>query len=246
MSKQIDLDKMLGKMLSPEVNRILGEAGMLAAENNHALYLVGGTVRDLLLGYPLDQDFDLVIEGNACHFGALLQARIGGRLTVFNRYMTATLKLTNNIRLDLVTARRESYPRPAARPMVEASDLKDDLYRRDFTINAIACSLQPGKKTGLIYDYYHGINDLEQKMIRVFHPFSFMDDPLRIIRAARFEQRYEFSLEDRTKTYLKEAVAGKVISLVSRQRLQGEMKKIEQEPDPQKVLIRLEEYGLKL
>ena len=243
MSGRIWINGLLQEKLPPPIINILKQAGTLAAEKCFNLYLVGGMVRDLLLDYPPENDYDLVVTGDAGHFAALLQTQVGGRLSLYPRYLTATIKLNADTKLDLVTARRESYSKPAALPCVEASDLKDDLYRRDFTVNALASSLLPAE-CGLLYDYYHGYEDLQNKLIRIFHLNSFIDDPLRIIRAIRFEQRYAFAIESQTLSCLIEAVRAETLALVDAQRLARELKNIYLEPHPTRVLERLQDLGV--
>jgi tRNA nucleotidyltransferase (CCA-adding enzyme) len=243
MSGKTWIEDLLLQKLPFPITDLLRLAGNEAAEKGLKLYLVGGIVRDLLLDYPPDYDYDLVVIGDAGHFAALLQEQVGGKLTLYPRYLTATLKIDNDLKLDLVTARSESYHQPAASPRVEASDLKADLYRRDFTVNALACSLLPAE-WGLLFDYYHGYDDLQQKMIRAFHPNSFIDDPLRLIRAVRFEQRYDFTIESQTLLFLMEAVKLEVLNLVTAKRLAREIKSIYLEPDPPRVLERLQKLGM--
>jgi tRNA nucleotidyltransferase (CCA-adding enzyme) len=245
MSGKVLIEDLLLQKLPLPIVDLLRLAGKEAAKKGLKLYLVGGMVRDLLLDYPPDYDYDLVVIGDAGHFAALLQEQVGGQLTLYPRYLTATLKIDNDLKLDLVTARRESYHQPAASPRVEASDLKADLYRRDFTVNALACSLLPAE-WGLLFDYYHGYEDLQQKMIRAFHPNSFIDDPLRLIRAIRFEQRYTFTIESQTLLYLMEAIKAEILNLVDTKRLAREVKSIYLEPDPPRVLERLQELGVRI
>jgi len=222
---------------------ILQQSGMTAAATGYKLYLVGGMIRDLLLDQTPEYDYDLVVVGDAGRFAMLLKKQFGGRLTFYPRYLTATLKLDDDTKIDLVTARREFYSKPAASPRVEASDLKDDLYRRDFTVNALACSLLPAE-SGLLYDYYNGYEDLQNRLIRVFHPNSFRDDPLRIIRAVRFEQRHAFTIEKKTYAFMEEAIKAETLALVSSERLAREVKNVYLEPYPVRVLERLRDLGV--
>jgi tRNA nucleotidyltransferase (CCA-adding enzyme) len=243
MDSRIRIDSLLKKELPPRIFKILQQSGMMAAETGFQLYLVGGMIRDLLLGQATEYDYDLVVVGDAGRFALMLQKRFGGRLTFYPRYLTATLKLDDDTKLDLVTARRECYSKPAASPRVEASDLKDDLFRRDFTVNALACSLLPAE-SGLVYDYYQGYEDLQNRLIRVFHPNSFRDDPLRIIRAVRFEQRYAFTIEKKTFACMEEAIKAETLALVSSERLAREVKNVYREPNPIRVLERLRDLGV--
>lgn len=225
------------------IKKLLLKISALAERESVELYLVGGTIRDILLKYPLEKDFDFVIVGDAVKFAFKLQKLLGGKIRHFEQFGTASLELPNSLRLDFVTARREIYASPAALPQVEISSLKNDLYRRDFTINAIACSLS-GKNYGKIYDYYKGQSDLKKKVVRALYKLSFVDDPLRILRAVRFEQRYNFSIEPETLEMIKNAVDRKVLEKVSRQRLNQELRFIYSEPSPLKVLLRLKELDI--
>ncbi len=237
------IDRLLQEKMPPPFIRLMHQAGVIAAEKELSLYLVGGIVRDLLLGYPPEYDYDLVVAGDAGIFAKLLQEQVGGRISLYPRYLTATIKLGVDLNLDLVTARRESYSKPGALPYVEASDIRDDLNRRDFSINALACSLLPSE-WGMLYDYCQGYEDLQKKIIRIMQPGSFFDDPLRIIRAIRFEQRYKFVIESMTLSCLVEAVKADALALVDTQRLAREVKKIYLEPRPQEVTRRLHELGV--
>jgi tRNA nucleotidyltransferase (CCA-adding enzyme) len=223
--------------------KIFDLAGTLAEGKQEEIYLVGGVVRDLLIDYPVEKDFDMVVVGNAICLAGLIQSRLGGKLTTYKKYNTATLQLDEEISLDLATARKEYYPLPAALPQVEPSNLKEDLYRRDFTFNAIACSLMPGS-TGLLFDYYRGISDIKQKLIRIMHPTSFYDDPLRIIRAIRFEQRYGFCLEEATSVLISKALEENLLSLVSGERLERELANVNKEQKSLKIMQRLYSLGL--
>ena len=229
--------------LPSSAKKLLLKISEVAERESFELYLVGGTIRDLLLKYPLEKDFDFVVVGDAVQFAFKLQKLLGGKIRHFEQFGTATLELQDNLRLDFVTARKEFYASPAALPQVESSSLKNDLFRRDFTINTMACSLS-GKNYGKIYDYFKGQSDLKKKVIRALYKLSFVDDPLRILRAVRFEQRYIFSIEPETLEMIKNAVDRKVLEKVSRQRLNQELKLIYSEPSPLKILIRFDQLGI--
>jgi tRNA nucleotidyltransferase (CCA-adding enzyme) len=187
-----------------------------AYEQQAALYIVGGFVRDLLLERP-SLDFDLVVEGDAIKLARALARLHGGRVTSHARFGTAKWHLdesspgigrelsgTGLSTVDLVTARTEFYAHPTALPTVERGSIKLDLHRRDFTINTLALRLD-GRHYGDLHDYWGGLDDIRQKLVRVLHSLSFVDDPTRILRAVRFEQRFEFHVEDRTMQLLMEA-----------------------------------------
>ena len=221
---------------------LLRELGAFADEQGVALYLVGGVVRDVLLKQE-NWDLDLTVEGNGIAFARLVADRYGAGLAVFERFATARLVLPNRLKIDIATTRRESYVKPAALPDVTPASLQEDLYRRDFTINAMAIQLNP-TTFGQLHDPYGGLRDLRAKTIRVLHEGSFLDDPTRIFRAIRFTWRFGFSLESSTRDLLEEAAATKLIQQLSGPRLCNEILLLLGERDPGKpikslVLLRL-------
>ncbi len=227
-----------------------------------AIFIVGGFVRDLLLGYP-SLDFDIVVEGDAIELAKGIQAKFGGRFTVHERFGTAKWflgSLTNRNHqssgsgdgqstnsdqlpetLDFITARREFYTHPTALPTVESGSIKLDLHRRDFTINTLAIRLD-GQHFGDLHDYWGGYNDLRQKLVRVLHSLSFIDDPTRILRAVRYEQRYDFALGQRTRQLLIAALP--MIERISGDRVRHEIDKIISEEKALQILDRLQELGI--
>lgn len=230
----------------------------VAQEQRAAFYIVGGFVRDLLLGSP-SLDFDLVVEGNAIELAFELSKRYGGRVTSHSRFGTAKwhldegalkehgLQLENAEEypkldtIDLVSARTEFYTHPTALPHVERGSIKLDLHRRDFTINTLALRLD-GNHYGELHDYWGGVNDLQEGLVRVLHSLSFVDDPTRILRAVRFEQRFEFVIEQRTLQLLKEAIP--LLDRLSGDRLRHELNHIFVEKNATKIFKRLDELGL--
>lgn len=224
------------------------------------VYVVGGFVRDLLLNRP-SQDFDIVVEGDAIALARALERELGGRVTSHSRFGTAkwhiaeirasllknTLRLDNADLsdlpeyLDFISARTEFYDYPTALPTVERSSIKLDLHRRDFTINTLALRLD-GRHYGDLYDYWGGYADLQRGLIRVLHSLSFVDDPTRMLRAVRFEQRFGFQIEDRTLQLMHEA--RDLLRQVSGDRLRHELELILAEEDPLPALQRLEELQL--
>lgn len=186
----------------------------------YKVYMVGGIVRDLLLGYP-SEDIDIVVDGDAIDFAEALAMDWGGKVTSHKKFGTAKWQLSNGVKIDLVTARREYYDFPAALPIVERSSLKEDLYRRDFTINAMAIKLS-NLKYGFLIDYFHGYKDLQQGKIRVLYNLSFVEDPTRILRAVRFEQRFGFTMDAQTLELAQNSV--ELIESVSNPRIAHELK----------------------
>src|SRR5919197_5930070 len=158
-------------------------------------YLVGGTVRDLLLGLPQRFDFDLAVVGDAERFAGHLAARLGGRLTTYGQFGTARVDYDDRAHVDVATARTESYAAPAALPDVAPADsIEDDLTRRDFTINAMAVSLPDGE----LVDPFGGRSHLADRLVRGLPEQSFVDDPTRIFRAARYEGKLRFPMGPKT------------------------------------------------
>ncbi len=232
-----DVPALLKQHLDEEQLALLAGIGRLADENNWGAYLVGGFVRDLLLGVP-NYDLDIVVEGNAPRLAEKMVAEHGGKLRVHEKFQTATVILSSGLKLDLATARKEFYEYPAALPAVEETNLREDLYRRDFTVNAMAVSLNPGE-FGTLVDFFCGYSDLEEKRIRVLHNLSFVEDPTRILRAVRFEQRYDFHLEPQTAHVMKNAIGEEVLKNISPNRVWTELKLIFAEKYPVKSLQRL-------
>lgn len=227
----------LQKKFPKGVFEIINQIGYIADMYNFRVYLVGGPVRDLLLGRP-NYDLDFTVEGDGIRFAKKLNQTFKGRLVMHKAFGTATIYLEKN-RIDIATARREVYERPAAYPDVAPGTIKEDLFRRDFTINAIAISICK-KDSGRLVDFFGGVEDLKMGLIRVMHDRSFMDDPTRIFRAVRFEQRYNFKIEPVTLKLLKQALSEGLIGELNRGRIRKEIALFLEEEDPIKCLRRLE------
>ncbi len=226
----------------------------IADQEHQALYIVGGFVRDLLLGHP-SLDFDLVVEGDAIKLAYAAQRKFGGRVTTHKRFGTAkwyldeqeihqdgqlgnTFPLTS---LDFITARTEFYTHPTALPTVERGSIKLDLHRRDFTINTLALRLD-GRHYGQQHDYWGGHDDLKRGIIRVLHSLSFVDDPTRMMRAVRYEQRYQFHISERTLELLMEARP--LLDRVSGDRIRHELDNIIDEDCAPQIFARLQALDL--
>lgn len=212
-------------------------------------YLVGGCVRDLLLEKE-NFDLDFVIEGSAIQLGQELAKAYPGRLRVVarhERFQTATLEFfcEEKREVDLSTARTEFYEYPAALPTVEPSKLEQDLLRRDFTINALAVCLNPGR-FGQLVDYFGGLQDLKDRVLRILHPFSFIEDPTRIMRAARFAARLGFHLEPKSKEQARRAIAMGIFDDLGGTRIRTELKLILASPHRVDALDLLGDLGGKL
>jgi len=214
-----------------------------------AMYIVGGFVRDLLLEYP-SQDFDIVVEGDAIALGKALGKKYGGRVTSHKRFGTSKWFVRESELdgreafpefLDLISARTEFYEHPTALPTVERGSIKLDLHRRDFTINTLALRLD-GHHYGELHDYWGGLADLERGIVRVLHSLSFVDDPTRMLRAVRYEQRYDFEIETRTRELIGEARP--MLEKLSPERVRHELDRILDEPGWIDMLTRLDNLGL--
>lgn len=234
-----DVRRLLAQQLTGEQLELLAGIGRLADEHNWGTYLVGGVVRDLLLEVP-NFDFDIVVEGNAPQLAQAVAEEYDGRLVVHEKFQTATVVLNDGLKVDFATARKEFYEYPAALPTVEASTLKEDLYRRDFTINAMAVQLNEDN-FGELVDFFCGYTDLEEKCIRVLHNLSFIEDPTRILRAVRFEQRYCFEIEPQTAYVMRNAILEETLKSVSADRVWAELKLILEEAAPIRIFKRLAE-----
>jgi tRNA nucleotidyltransferase (CCA-adding enzyme) len=230
------------RRLPQERLSLLRELGNLADEGGVALYLVGGVVRDLLLKRE-NWDLDLTVEGDGIAFARLVADRYRAGLAVFERFATARLEFPDGLKLDIATTRRESYAQPAVLPTVQPASIEEDLYRRDFTINAIAMQLNSGR-FGRVLDVYRGQRDLRARTIRVLHAGSFQDDPTRIFRAIRFEQRFGFRLERTTARLLAQAASTNLIQQLSGPRLQNEILLLFAEHDPVRAIARLRQLKL--
>ena len=221
---------------------LLRELGNLADEDGVSLYLVGGVVRDLLLKRK-DWDLDLAVEGDGIGFARLVADLYGAGLAVFERFATSRLVFQDGLKMDIATTRRESYAHPAVLPTVQPASIEEDLSRRDFTINAIAIQLNP-RQFGRLLDPYGGQRDLRARTIRVLHAGSFQDDPTRLFRAIRFEQRFDFRLERTTLRLLAQAASTNLIQQLSGPRLQNEILLLFAEHDPVRAIARLGQLQL--
>jgi tRNA nucleotidyltransferase (CCA-adding enzyme) len=221
---------------------LLRKVGQLGDERGCQVYVVGGVVRDLLLG-RITLDLDLAVEGDGIAFARQVAERYGAGLAVFEQFATARLLFPDSLKMDIATTRRESYVQPAVLPTVHLASIEEDLYRRDFTINAIAMQLNPGQ-FGRMLDPYGGQRDLRARTIRVLHAESFQDDPTRIFRAIRFEQRFGFRLERTTFRLLGQAASTNLIRQLSGPRLQSEILLLFGEHDPVRAIARLAQLKL--
>lgn len=243
--KERSLAKLIQDRLPAPTRDLLHLAGRLGASLGLPVYVVGGFVRDLLLQRP-NQDIDLVAEGDGLRLARALAKELGGRVREHRKFLTSMVIFTDTQgreqRLDVATARLEYYEHPAALPTVELSSIKMDLFRRDFSINALAVRLDGS--FGQLVDFFGGQRDIKDKVIRVLHTLSFVEDPTRCLRAVRFEQRYGFHIGQGTEKLIKNALSLKLMDRLSPQRLYGEFRHLCEEDAPLACFTRMDQLGI--
>ncbi|MFQ5595626.1 MAG: CBS domain-containing protein [Anaerolineae bacterium] len=248
VDRATEITSRLRSTLSPALLELLEVASSAADRRDDQLYIVGGLVRDLLLGVEHGPDIDLVVDGDAIGLARTLQRENGGRIRSHGRFGTAKWILPDHWTsrpdvpqsLDFATARTEFYERPTALPSVERGSIKSDLRRRDFTINTMAISLNPGR-FGELLDFFGGEADLERGLVRVLHSLSFVEDPTRILRAARLAERLGFEIEPRTRELIADAID--LLDRVSGDRIRHELFATLAEREPERVLAQLHDMG---
>ena len=240
--KRKNVKRLMEERISPPVLDRLVSIGRLADEMAFHAYLVGGFVRDLLLRNE-NFDIDVVIEGDGIRFAAEMARRLGIKTRIHKEFGTAKILYGDGFKVDVATARLEYYKAPAALPIVEHSSLKLDLYRRDFTINTLAISLN--KNTfGELIDFFGAQADIKEKSVRVLHSLSFVEDPTRVFRAVRFEQRFGFQIGKFTVNLIKNAVKMSFLSKIKGPRIWRELVLMLSEADPGRIMKRLRELDL--
>ena len=257
---KLNLSSNLESALPTAQLSLIKQIATYANHENLPIYIVGGFIRDLLMRSP-SLDFDFVVDGDAIHFAHSLANKYGGRVISHGKFGTAKWQITKSSKspkqsqgslsipnpkdlpktVDFISARTEFYTHPTALPTIKRGSIKLDLHRRDFTINTMALRLD-GKHYGELYDYWGGLNDLKQKIVRVLHSLSFVDDPTRMLRAVRFEQRFNFKIGARTLQLLEEAKP--LLQQVSGDRIRHELDQIIAEEKTVEIFKRLQELGL--
>jgi tRNA nucleotidyltransferase (CCA-adding enzyme) len=225
-----------------DVVGLLKLAGRSGDALGYAVYAVGGFVRDLLLGVE-NFDIDLTVEGDGIAFASCLGEKRPGKVVKHKRFGTATVFLKSGHRIDVASARKELYHCPAALPDVRRGSIHADLLRRDFTINALALRLNPGR-FGELVDLFNGKSDLRKGVIRVLHDLSFEDDPTRIFRAVRFSHRFGFRIERRTRALMKDAIERKTCDRLSGRRVRNEIYLLLREKDAVGVIKEMARFGV--
>jgi tRNA nucleotidyltransferase (CCA-adding enzyme) len=237
-----NIGSLMRERLPKNILEILKQVGQVAAELKFSAYVVGGFVRDLLLKHE-NLDIDIVIEGDAIVFARRFAARFGARSREFQKFKTAVIIFPDGFKIDVATARTEYYEAPGALPIVEYSSIKMDLYRRDFTINTLALKLNPGE-FGTLLDFFGAQRDLKEGRISLLHNLSFVEDPTRVFRAIRFEQRFKFRITKLAANLINNAVRNNFFDRLSGARLFGELRLILQEENPIPAIARLAEFNL--
>ena len=231
-----------GKLLALEGLRELFEAVQIAGDHFGGVYLVGGAVRDVLLGEP-GFDVDIAVEGDGIALGQALARVLGGRVVPHEKFGTAIVVYGDGAHVDVATSRTEFYDYPAALPAVEQASIRQDLYRRDFSINAMAVSLK-GEDFGRLVDPFGGLRDLENGVVRVLHNLSFIDDPTRIFRAIRYENRHGFRMDGHTVALARACVEMNLVGELSSARLRDELQALLGEESVGDSVLRLAELGI--
>lgn len=231
----------LFSLFPKDIQSIFEAVSNTARELKYKAYLVGGMVRDLLLGKQ-NFDVDIVVEGDGIIFARKLSEELNARIDSYEKFKTAVIILKNGKHIDIASARIEYYEKPAALPDVEMGSIKQDMARRDFTINTLVLSLNKND-FGSILDYFGGRKDIAAKKIKVLHKLSFIEDPTRIFRAVRFEQRLGFKMDSQTEKLAISAIEMNIVSDLIGIRIRDELISILGEQKPWKALRRLDELG---
>ncbi|MEW6719943.1 MAG: CBS domain-containing protein, partial [Thermodesulfobacteriota bacterium] len=242
MARPKNVAYLMRERLPERVMKLLQAAGECADRLGMRAYVVGGFARDLLMRVE-NLDVDIVVEGEGIRFADAFGLQEGARVRSHHKFATAVLVFPDGFKIDVASARVEYYLEPGALPTVEYSSLKQDLYRRDFTINTLAIRLNPAGFGGLI-DFFGAQRDIKEKGIRVLHSLSFIEDPTRILRAVRFECRFGFSISRHTLNLIRNAVRLDLVRRLPKPRLFSELELILQESDPVSIFTRLAEMGV--
>jgi tRNA nucleotidyltransferase (CCA-adding enzyme) len=228
--------------LPQEILNTLVGVGEIAEKLKFEAYVVGGFVRDLFL-YRTNEDIDIVIEGDGIAFAKAYAKATGARIHSHRKFGTAVVIFPDGHKIDVATARMEYYRSPAALPDVEMSSIKLDLFRRDFTINTLAINLNP-KRFGRLIDFFGAQKDIKDKAIRVLHNLSFVEDPTRVFRAIRFEQRFGFAIGKLTVSLINNAVKMEFFKRLSGRRVFSELRLILEEENPTPAVSRMADFNL--
>ena len=239
---QKNLKSLIKERLDKDVFRLLERIAQVGERWGISVYAVGGFVRDLFLNIP-NQDIDIVVEGEGIPFAACLAEEFGGRVKSHEKFGTSVVIFPDGYRIDVATARMEYYKHPGALPTVEKSSVKSDLFRRDFTINCMAVKLT-GSNAFCLIDFFNGERDLKNREIQVLHSLSFIEDPCRLFRAIRFEQRFGFEMGKQAESFMRTTIKKRLVDSLSGTRLFNEIKLLLKEKRPMNCIRRMQEFDL--
>jgi len=240
--REKNIGNLLKERLPNKIIKLLKYLGETADKLDFNAFLVGGLVRDVVLKRK-NFDVDIVIEGDGIQFAKIFADHFGAKVRSYPKFGTAVLVMPDGFKIDVATARIEHYESPAALPVVKLSSLKRDLFRRDFTINTLAVHLNKGHY-GTLIDHFGAMRDIKERVLRVLHNLSFIEDPTRIFRAIRFEQRFGFKIGKLTESLIQNAININCLENLSSQRLFIELKLILKEENPIGAIERMDVYGL--
>jgi tRNA nucleotidyltransferase (CCA-adding enzyme) len=237
-----NVSKFIYERLSARIIDLLKRIGETADRMDLSVYVVGGFVRDLFLYRP-NEDIDIVVEGDGIAFAKTFAAQQSARIHSHEKFGTAVIIFPDGFKLDVASARVEYYDAPAALPIVEMGSIKLDMFRRDFTVNTLSIQLN-AERFGTLVDFFSAQRDIKEKAIRVLHNLSFVEDPTRVFRAIRFEQRFDFSIGKLTANLIENAVKMDFFKRLSGRRVFSELRQIFEEENPTLAVIRLQDYDL--
>jgi len=242
MDERKNIKSLLKERLGQDLLSILKRVSQVADRSEVTVFAVGGFVRDLLLNIP-NKDIDIVVEGDGILFASNLAEEFDGKVKSHEKFGTSVVNFPDGYRIDVAMARVEYYEYPAALPTVKQSSINSDLYRRDFTINSLAVKLN-GEGAFCLMDFFNGERDLKNKEIHVLHNLSFIEDPCRLFRAIKFEQRFSFKISKQTEELMKVAIKKRLVDSLSGTRLLNEITLILKEKHPLKYILRMQEFDL--
>ncbi len=242
LARKRPIAKFMRERLPRRIIDLLKKIGTTADDLGCSVYVVGGFVRDLFL-YRANEDIDIVIEGDGIAFARQFAKMENARIHAYEKFGTAVVTFPDGFKIDIASARMEYYKFPAALPIVEMSSIKLDLYRRDFTINCLAVQLN-AHRFGILIDFFSAQKDIKEKAIRVLHNLSFVEDPTRVFRAIRFEQRFGFTVGKLTTGLIENAVKMDFFKRLSGKRVFTELRQILEEENPTPAMVRLHEFDL--
>ncbi len=241
LPKPSDITLIMKNQLGADIFKLIVKMGKIAERLDQKIYLVGGAVRDILLNKK-SLDLDFVLSKDAIQFGRELQKEMGGSVLLHPEFQTSTYK-QYGYSFDFTTARREYYNSSSLLPVVEPASIREDLGRRDFTINTLAIDITP-QQFGTLYDFFGGFTDLRKGIIRVLHPLSFLEDPSRILRAIKYEVKFDFHLSNQTEKLLERTVSLNVFQLKKSKRILDELFELLATPNAPIAILKMEKRGI--